>query len=113
MVLTDRAVDPTAAADPLAGPERFTELFEAYHGEIDRYVASRLSVAHADDLAAYTAARLPRTTGVARASRRVARVAGLDNPLAERLRNVAMSLAGRFGPDAVLRQMDPVLSWRP
>jgi 2-polyprenyl-6-methoxyphenol hydroxylase-like FAD-dependent oxidoreductase len=68
---------------------------------------------HADDLPAYTAARLPRTTGVARASRRVARVAGLDNPLAERLRNVAMSLAGRLGPGVVLRQMDPVLGWRP
>jgi 2-polyprenyl-6-methoxyphenol hydroxylase-like FAD-dependent oxidoreductase len=68
---------------------------------------------HAGDLPAYTAARLPRTTEVARASRRVARVAGLSNPLAERLRNAAMSLAGRLGPDTVLRQMDPVLSWRP
>jgi RNA polymerase sigma-70 factor (ECF subfamily) len=35
-------------------PERFAGLFDAYHGEIYRYVASRLSVGHADDLAAET-----------------------------------------------------------
>jgi RNA polymerase sigma-70 factor, ECF subfamily len=35
-------------------PERFSALFDAYHGEIYRYVASRLSVGHADDLAAET-----------------------------------------------------------
>lgn len=68
---------------------------------------------HAGDLAAYTAARRPRTTAVARASRRVARVAGLRNPLAERLRNAGMALAGKLGPDVVLRQMDPVLGWHP
>ncbi|MFC4064832.1 FAD-dependent oxidoreductase [Actinoplanes subglobosus] len=68
---------------------------------------------HAGDLPAYTAARLPRTTEVARASRRVGRVAGIGNPVAELLRNTAMALAGRFGPDTVLRQMDPILSWRP
>lgn len=68
---------------------------------------------HAGDLPGYTAARLPRTTEVARASRRVGRVAGIGNPVAELLRNTAMALAGRFGPDTVLRQMDPILSWRP
>lgn len=72
-----------------------------------------LLACHAEDLPRYTAARLPRTTEVARASRRVGRVAGLNHPLAERLRNAAMSLAGRLGPDVVLRQMDPVLGWRP
>jgi RNA polymerase sigma factor (sigma-70 family) len=35
-------------------PERFADLFDAYHGEIYRYVASRLSVGHADDVAAET-----------------------------------------------------------
>ncbi|MEV6306504.1 RNA polymerase sigma factor [Actinoplanes sp. NPDC051861] len=35
-------------------PERFAVIFDAYHGEIYRYVASRLSVGHADDLAAET-----------------------------------------------------------
>ncbi|GAA4927812.1 FAD-dependent oxidoreductase [Actinoplanes utahensis] len=68
---------------------------------------------HADDLPAYSAARLARTTAVARASRRIARMAGLNGPLAERLRNSAMSLGGRLGPDLVLRQMDPILGWRP
>ena len=68
---------------------------------------------HAGDLAAYSAARLSRTTAVARASSRVARMSGLDNPLVERLRNTAMSLVGRLGPDLVMRQMDPILGWRP
>jgi RNA polymerase sigma-70 factor (ECF subfamily) len=35
-------------------PERFAALFDAYHNEIYRYVASRLSAGHADDLAAET-----------------------------------------------------------
>jgi len=35
-------------------PERFADLFDAYHREIYQYVASRLSVGHADDLAAET-----------------------------------------------------------
>ncbi|GAA1364550.1 RNA polymerase sigma factor [Catellatospora chokoriensis] len=35
-------------------PELFAQLFDAYHGEIYRYVAGRLSAAHADDLAAET-----------------------------------------------------------
>jgi RNA polymerase sigma-70 factor (ECF subfamily) len=35
-------------------PERFADLFDAYHGEIYRYVASRLSGGHADDVAAET-----------------------------------------------------------
>ena len=37
-----------------AEPDRFAEVFDAYHGEIYRYVASRLSIAQADDLAAET-----------------------------------------------------------
>jgi len=31
-------------------PERFADLFDAYYREIYQYVASRLSVGHADDL---------------------------------------------------------------
>ncbi|MFC7533642.1 FAD-dependent oxidoreductase [Actinoplanes sp. GCM10030250] len=68
---------------------------------------------HADTLSRYTAERLPRTTDVARASRRIGRMAALDNPAAEWLRNTAMSLTGKLGPDLVLRQMDPILTWRP
>jgi 2-polyprenyl-6-methoxyphenol hydroxylase-like FAD-dependent oxidoreductase len=69
--------------------------------------------AYADDLPRYSAERLPRTTAVAQASRRIARMAGLDNPVAEWLRNTGMRLAGRLGPDLILRQMDSVLTWRP
>ncbi|MEU4688485.1 FAD-dependent monooxygenase [Actinoplanes sp. NPDC023714] len=65
------------------------------------------------DLSRYTASRLPRVTMVAKESRRIGRLAGLDNPLAEWARNTAMSLAGRLGPDLILRQMDPVMNWRP
>jgi RNA polymerase sigma-70 factor (ECF subfamily) len=36
------------------GPDQFAGVFDAHHGEIYRYVASRLSVEHADDLAAET-----------------------------------------------------------
>ena len=34
--------------------ECFTSVFDAYHGEIYRYVASRLDIGHADDLASET-----------------------------------------------------------
>ena len=37
-----------------APTDRFTDLFDKYHGEIYRYVAGRLSASHADDLAAET-----------------------------------------------------------
>jgi 2-polyprenyl-6-methoxyphenol hydroxylase-like FAD-dependent oxidoreductase len=65
------------------------------------------------DLAAYSAARLPRTTAVAAASRRIARLAAISHPAATRVRDTAMRVAGRLGPNLVLRQMDPVLGWRP
>ncbi|MBG0568276.1 FAD-dependent monooxygenase [Actinoplanes aureus] len=68
---------------------------------------------YAEDLDRYTAERLPRTSAVMKASRRIGRMAGLNNPVAEWLRNTGMGLAGKLGPDLVLRQMDPVLSWRP
>ncbi|BAL91556.1 putative FAD-dependent monooxygenase [Actinoplanes missouriensis 431] len=65
------------------------------------------------DVSAYSAQRLPRTTEIARTSRRIGRIAGLNNPIAEWLRNTGMAWAGRLGPDLVLRQMDPVMSWHP
>ena len=69
--------------------------------------------AYADDPGRYSAERLGRTSAVAQASLRVSRIAGLDQPVAEWLRNTGMGLVGRLGPDLVLRQMDPVLTWRP
>ncbi|SNY60071.1 2-polyprenyl-6-methoxyphenol hydroxylase [Paractinoplanes atraurantiacus] len=68
--------------------------------------------AHAGDLAAYSDQRAPRTADVAAASRRVGRLAGLRGPAAS-LRNAGMAVAGKLGPNLVLRQMDPVFSWRP
>jgi RNA polymerase sigma factor (sigma-70 family) len=50
----DRSGDAAILRESLERPERFADLFDAYHGEIHRYVASRLSAAHADDLAAET-----------------------------------------------------------
>lgn len=67
----------------------------------------------APDLARYSAERVPRTTAVASASRRIAKLANLTNPAVTRLRDTAMSLVGRLGPDLVLKQTDPVMSWRP
>jgi RNA polymerase sigma factor (sigma-70 family) len=58
MVMTGRpARRDVDARPPLAlpdRPERFADIFDTYHSEIYRYVASRLGVAHADDLAAET-----------------------------------------------------------
>ncbi|GAA0512042.1 monooxygenase [Paractinoplanes deccanensis] len=68
--------------------------------------------AHAGDLPAYTRERSPRTATIAAASRRIGRMAALRGPAAA-LRNAGMALAGRLGPNLVLRQMDPVFSWRP
>jgi 2-polyprenyl-6-methoxyphenol hydroxylase-like FAD-dependent oxidoreductase len=67
----------------------------------------------AGGLALYSAARVPRTTEVAAASRRIGRLTQISNPVAVWARDTAMRLAGRLGPNLVLRQMDPILSWRP
>jgi hypothetical protein len=37
----------------------------------------------------------------------------VSNPAAVLLRDAALRLAGRLGPNLVLKQMDPVLGWRP
>ncbi len=69
--------------------------------------------ARVGDLARYSAERVPRTTAVAAASRRTARLAGLAHPVPAGLRNAAMALTGRLGPNLVLRQMDPLFAWSP
>ncbi|GLW12312.1 monooxygenase [Microtetraspora sp. NBRC 13810] len=63
--------------------------------------------------AAYTAARLPRTTTIVRRSRRIARATTLRNPLAVRLRDRAMAIGGRLDANLLLRHMDDVLGWTP
>jgi 2-polyprenyl-6-methoxyphenol hydroxylase-like FAD-dependent oxidoreductase len=64
-------------------------------------------------LARYSAERVPRTAAIAAASRRVGRLANLANPVVAGLRDTAMTLAGRLGPNLVLRQTDPIFSWTP
>jgi RNA polymerase sigma-70 factor (ECF subfamily) len=58
MVLTGRPARRGGDASGQHGwrdsTERFADLFDTYHSEIYRYVASRLSAAQADDLAAET-----------------------------------------------------------
>ncbi|GAB2616159.1 monooxygenase [Paractinoplanes abujensis] len=63
-------------------------------------------------LARYSAERVLRTTAVAAASRRIGRMAGLSG-LPARLRDAGLALAGKLGPNLVLRQMDPIFAWRP
>ncbi|HYN92918.1 MAG TPA: FAD-dependent monooxygenase [Pilimelia sp.] len=64
-------------------------------------------------LARYTAQRLARTTAIAGQSRRIGRLTQLANPVGVGLRDAGMWLAGRLGPNLVIRQVEPVLSWRP
>ncbi|MEV0232488.1 FAD-dependent monooxygenase [Nonomuraea sp. NPDC050786] len=78
-------------------------------------IEDAITLAHyADgDLAAYTAARLERTTKVVRRSMSMCRLTRLRNPMAVWLRDTALSMAARLGPDLMLRSMDDVLGWRP
>ncbi|MEW2353630.1 FAD-dependent monooxygenase [Spirillospora sp. NPDC029432] len=61
------------------------------------------------DLAAYTRARLPRTTQIMKSSHRIARLTTLRTPL----RDTAMRAVGRLGPNLLLRQGDRTFGWRP
>ncbi len=65
------------------------------------------------DLAAYTAARLPRTQKVVRDSYRAMRLSGLTSRPAIALRNAGVSLVSRLGPGLMLRQLEPLASWTP
>ncbi|WP_432042074.1 FAD-dependent monooxygenase [Streptomyces cadmiisoli] len=68
---------------------------------------------HSDDLAAYTAARLPRTTAVARQAVRVARLNMMSNRAGIAVRNAAMAALSKAGPALFLRSFDGIADWRP
>jgi len=68
---------------------------------------------HCDDLAAYTAARLPRTTAVARRAVRVARLNMLRNRAGMALRDTALAALSKAGPALFLRGFDSIADWRP
>ncbi|GHE09334.1 FAD-dependent monooxygenase [Streptomyces alanosinicus] len=68
---------------------------------------------HADDLAAYSAARLPRTTAVARQAVRVARLTMARTPAVVAVRDTAIAALSTLGPALFLRGFDGIADWRP
>ncbi|TMR88124.1 FAD-dependent monooxygenase [Nonomuraea basaltis] len=79
----------------------------------DAVVLAHLAGNAGDHLAAYTAARLERTSKVVRQSMSICKVTKLRNPVAVWLRDLGISVAAKSRPDMMLRSMDDVLSWRP
>ncbi|MGA5206091.1 FAD-dependent monooxygenase [Streptomyces variegatus] len=68
---------------------------------------------HCDDLAAYTAARLPRTTAIARQAVRVARLSLIRSRAGAALRDTAMAALSKAGPALFLRSFDGIADWAP
>ncbi|MEU6461096.1 FAD-dependent monooxygenase [Streptomyces sp. NPDC046976] len=68
---------------------------------------------HARDLAAYTAARLPRTTAIARRAVRIARFDMARGRAAVAVRDTAIAALSRLGPALFLRGFDGIADWRP
>ncbi|EST21015.1 hypothetical protein M878_38200 [Streptomyces roseochromogenus subsp. oscitans DS 12.976] len=68
---------------------------------------------HSDDLAAYTAARLPRTTAIARQAVRAARLNMTGNPAAVAVRDIAIAALSKAGPALFLHGFDGIADWRP
>ncbi|MET9395577.1 FAD-dependent monooxygenase [Streptomyces sp. NPDC006624] len=68
---------------------------------------------HCDDLPAYTAARLPRTTAVARQAVRVARLNLMSGRVGIAVRDSAMAALSKAAPDLFLRGFDGIAGWRP
>ncbi|MGW0760832.1 FAD-dependent oxidoreductase [Streptomyces sp. NPDC002814] len=68
---------------------------------------------HCDDLAAYSAARLPRTTAVARQAVRVARLNLTGNRAVMAVRDTLIAALSKAGPALLLRSFDGVVDWRP
>ncbi|PWI19912.1 monooxygenase [Streptomyces sp. Act143] len=68
---------------------------------------------HADDLAAYTAARLPRTTGIARQAVRISRLNMTRNRALMAARDTALTALSQVGPALFLRGFDGIADWRP
>ncbi|MGC0378654.1 FAD-dependent monooxygenase [Streptomyces sp. SAI-229] len=68
---------------------------------------------HAGDLPAYTAARLPRTTRIARRAVRVARFNLMTNRVGVAVRDQAVAALSKAGPALLLRGFDSIAGWRP
>ncbi|MEV0310065.1 FAD-dependent monooxygenase [Nonomuraea fuscirosea] len=65
------------------------------------------------DLAAYSAARVERTTKIVQRSMTLCRMSKIRNPAAVWLRDAGLSAAARLSPGLMLRSMDELLRWRP
>ncbi|WP_371100432.1 FAD-dependent monooxygenase [Streptomyces sp. PU_AKi4] len=68
---------------------------------------------HAGDLPAYTAARLPRTTGIARRAVRVARFNLMTSRVGIAVRDNAVAALSKAGPAFFLRGFDSIAGWCP
>ncbi|MGW3497799.1 FAD-dependent monooxygenase [Streptomyces sp. NPDC001020] len=68
---------------------------------------------HGDDLAAYSAARLPRTTAIARQAVRTARLGMMRSPAGIAVRNASMAAIAKAGPALLLRSFADIFDWRP
>jgi 2-polyprenyl-6-methoxyphenol hydroxylase-like FAD-dependent oxidoreductase len=68
---------------------------------------------HAGDLPAYTAARLPRTTGIARRAVRVARFNLMTSRVGIAVRDNAVAALSKAGPALFLRGFDSIAGWCP
>ncbi|MFF4575701.1 FAD-dependent monooxygenase [Streptomyces sp. NPDC001410] len=68
---------------------------------------------HADYLAAYTAARLPRTAAIARQAVKVARLNMAESRAVVAVRDTAIAALSKAGPALFLRSFDGIADWRP
>lgn len=66
-----------------------------------------------DDLAAYTAARLPRTTAIARRAVRVARLNLMTGRAGTFVRDTTLAALSKVAPGLVLRGFEGIADWRP
>ncbi|WP_306337666.1 FAD-dependent monooxygenase [Streptomyces sp. KL118A] len=64
-------------------------------------------------LAAYSAARVPRTTEIVRRAARAARVTHLTGAPLVAVRNALISTASRLGPNLIMRSFSSIADWRP
>ncbi|GGZ86528.1 FAD-dependent monooxygenase [Streptomyces echinoruber] len=79
----------------------------------DAVVLAHHAAPHAPDLPAYTAARLPRTTGITRQAVRIARLNLLRDPVGVTVRDAALAALSRAAPGLLLRGFDGIADWRP
>ncbi|WP_327715757.1 FAD-dependent monooxygenase [Streptomyces sp. NBC_00490] len=68
---------------------------------------------HGDHLAAYSAARLPRTTAIARQAVRIGRLNMTQNRALMAVRDSAIAALSLAGPALFLRGFDGIADWRP